>query len=88
MLKPDSRGITFHGTPDRFGCHSNILPSTTFRNSPEYFTARHSRAPEPSVNQSFTPDRHRHRSQSPALSDHIDDYPVVFYQLQLIYSQV
>jgi hypothetical protein len=63
MFKPDSRGITFHGTPDRVGCHSNILPSTTFRNAPEYFTASHSQAPEPSVNQSFTPDRHRHRSQ-------------------------
>jgi hypothetical protein len=41
MIKTDLLRIRFHSTPDYIGCYSNILPRTTLRDSPEYFTCRH-----------------------------------------------
>jgi hypothetical protein len=84
MVKADSFGMALHGVPDYVSFHSIILSSAVLRNSPEHLTFGHSRATEPSINQRFTPDRHRNRSQSSSLPKHIDDHPVVLPGLQLI----
>jgi hypothetical protein len=43
---------------------------------------------KPNIYQLLTQRRHRYRSQSSSLPDHIDDDPMTFSQLQLIQSQV
>ena len=68
--------------------YSLILSSAVLRNSPEHLAFSHSRVAEPSINQTFTPDWYRNRSQSSALPNHVDDHPVVLPRLQLIQSQV
>jgi hypothetical protein len=67
MVKADSFGIPLDGVPDYIGLHSIIPSSAVLRNSPEHLTFRHSRAKEPRIDQRFTPDRHRNRSQSSSL---------------------
>jgi hypothetical protein len=86
MVKTDSFGISLHGVPDYVGFDSTIVSSTVLRNSPEHLSLIHSRATEPSINQAFTPDWYRNRSQPSALPNHIDDHPVVLARLQLIQS--
>jgi hypothetical protein len=86
MVKDDSFGISLNGVPDYVGFHSIILLGAVLRDSPEHLTFLHSRATEPSINQRFTSDRHRNRSQSSSLPRHIDDHPVILPRLQLIQS--
>jgi hypothetical protein len=86
MVKADSFGVSLHGVPDYVGFHVIMLSSAALRNSPEHLTFRHSRNTEPGINQRFTPDRHRNRSQPSSLPKHIDDHPVVLPRLQLIQS--
>ena len=88
MVNADSFGVSFHGIPDYVGCHSFILPRPILRNSPEHLAFSHSCVADPSIYETFTPTRHRYRSQSSSLPNHIDDDPVAFPQLQLIQSQV
>src|SRR3984885_12138635 len=78
MVKTDSFGISLHGVPSYRGFQCIILSNSILRNSPEHHTFRHTRTTEPSINQRFTPDRHRNRSQPSSLPKHIDDHPVVF----------
>jgi hypothetical protein len=83
VVKANSFGISLHGVPDYVGFYSVILSSAVLQNSPEHFALSHSRVAEPSINQIFTPDWYRNRSQSSALPNQIDDHPVVLPRLQL-----
>jgi len=86
MANANSFGVSLHGIPDYVGCYSFILPSPILRNSSEHLAFSHSCVVDPNIYETFTPRRHRDRSQSPALPNHIDDHPVAFPQLQLIQS--
>jgi hypothetical protein len=86
MVKADTFSVSLHGIPDYVGCHSIILPSPILRNSSEPLAFSHSCLADPHIYETFTPRRHRDRSQPSALPDHIDDHPVAFSQLQLIQS--
>jgi hypothetical protein len=86
MVNTDSLGISLHGVPDYVCFHSITLLSAILRNSPEHLAFSHSRVMEPTIYQTFTPDRHGNRSQSSTLPNHIDDHQVVLPRLQLIQS--
>jgi hypothetical protein len=88
LVKANSFGISLYGVPDYVGFYPFVLSSAVLRNSPDYFPFGHSRVAQPSINQTFTPDWYRNRSQPSALPNHIDDNPVVLPRLQLIQSQV
>jgi hypothetical protein len=84
MVNAESFGVCLHCIPDNVGRHSFVLPSRILRNSSEHLAILQSCAVEPSIYETFTPRRHRDCSPSSSLSNHVDDHPVAFPQLQLI----